>query len=78
MNFLSELYTKLPRQNESKVVEPKGRHKIHTVGYIDVGDDFKMLVTVLTIFVTVSAKIHCIFKLTSGINIEKVLPTSKF
>ena len=53
LNFLSELYIKLPRQNERKVFESKCGHKIHTVkelvSYIDVGDGCwipKVLVTI--------------------------------
>ena len=40
-----------------------------------VGDNFKMLVTVLAFLVT---NIHYLFTLASGTNIQKMSPTSKF
>ena len=40
-----------------------------------VGDNYKMLVTVLAILIT---NIHYPFALASGTNIQKISPTSKF
>ena len=45
------------------------------MGYIDVGDNFEMLVTVLTVFVT---NILYLLTLASGNNIQKFSPISKF
>ena len=51
------------------------KNVLRTVGYIDVGDNFKMMMTVLANLVT---NIYHILTLASGTNIQKMSPRSKF